>query len=183
MTDRVAKGKKLAYAPSMELELTQRLLSVGDTYEVRTPGASDVQMTVRGKVLTLAPKLVMVKGDSDDELGTLTGNALNTSFTIHLAGEAAASVTFPAVSLHSRLTLKTGGHEISAEASMFEKRFACKDEAGTTVLEVEALPLKAWEEGAPLGHGAKFAIRIPDGGLLSPELAVLVGVAIHERYF
>ncbi|MFI5297044.1 MAG: hypothetical protein ACHREM_03020 [Polyangiales bacterium] len=168
----------------MDLEITQKLLSVADVYEVRRAGSPELLMTVRGKVMTFSPNLTMIRGADGPELGALVGNALNSSFVLRVTGrDETSTLTFPTVSLKGRLTLQTGGREITGDGGVSDERFVCKAPGGAVVLEVAMLPVGAWGAGAPLGHAAKFSVRTPEPEALSPELATLVAVAIHQKYF
>ena len=150
-------------------ELTQKILAIGPTYQVRAVGSDAVLYTIRGKVLTLTPKLTLVQGDDGAEVAKLTANFTKTKFNVE--GAHSATLSFPLLALKQRMALSVGGQEYTAEGGFLAGAFRCADASGNTVFEI----LKE------LSLRDKFRVQI-HGDL--PEIVILLAaVAIDQRYF
>lgn len=151
------------------LELTQRLLSIGDTYEVRSAAGEPILATIRGKV-SVSPELRLAEGEDGKELGKLTGNAINSRFEI-TAGDARAELTVPAIEFHRSFSLKFDGEEYRAEGGWQDKKFECKKSSGALLFSLERLSSAT----------ARFEIKIGDD--MPRDLALLAAVAVHQAHF
>ncbi len=153
-------------------EVSQKILSIGATYQVRAAGDSDVLYTVKGKVIAVTPKLTMVQGDKGDEVAVVTGNFFKTTFTIKGAdGSTMGVLSFPLIMLKKSFTLSVGGQQYKASGGLLGRAFSCEDSSGTTVFEVKKeLALKD-----------KFAVNCSDA--LPREVAFLATVAIDQKFF
>lgn len=159
-----------------QYEVVQRLAAVATTYDVREPGKGDVILIARGAPMSLTPKFV-VTDPSEKELASLEGNFNKTSFHVYdLSRKELASVTFPSVALKKTLSLKIGDRSYTADAGVlaFEYDFKCADDKGEVAIEVKK------KEG--LTHVRdRFVVETAEG--IPVEVAVLITVAIHSRYF
>ena len=95
-------------------EVTQLLMAVGSVYQVRVLGSEDVQMTIKGSLMSPSPKFTMVKGADGKEIASLSGNFIKTKFQIRGADkEEMGSLSFPAVAFKKTLVLPAGGRGYS----------------------------------------------------------------------
>src|SRR5262245_41014036 len=115
-------------------EVTQKILAIGPTYEIRAVGSDAVLYTVRGKLLTFTPKLTLVEGEKGAEIAKLTANFTKTKFTVE--GATPATLTFPLIALKQRMTLQIGGQEYAADGGFLAGAFRCADQAGNVVFEI-----------------------------------------------
>jgi uncharacterized protein YxjI len=153
-------------------EVTQLLMAVGSTYEVRVTGTEDVVMTIKGTLMTSSPKFTMVKGTEGAELATLTGNFMKTKFQIRGSDkEEMGAMSFPAVAFKKTLVLTVGGRGYAADGGIMGGRFRCVDNDGALALEISK----------KMGIRDKFEVNIV--GKIPKEVGVLAAVAIHSRFF
>jgi uncharacterized protein YxjI len=150
-------------------EVTQKILAIGPTYEVRAVGSDAVLYTIRGKLLTFTPKLTLVEGDKGAEIAKLTANFTKTKFTVE--GPNPATLSFPLIALKQRMTLQVDGQEYSADGGFLAGAFRCADASGNAVFEI----LKE------LSLRDKFRVQIH--AALPPIVVLLAAVAIDQRYF
>ena len=150
-------------------ELTQKILSIGPSYEVREVGNDTVLYTIRGKVLTLTPKLNMVEGKEGAEVAKLTANFTKTKFQIE--GAHKATLSFPLLALKQKMALSVDGKEYTADGGFLAGAFRCVDESKNCVFEI----LKE------LSLRDKFRVQIHTD--LPPVVILLAAVAIDQRYF
>jgi len=158
-------------------EVVQRLAAVATTYDVRTPGAEPVLLVVRGAPMSLTPKFVITDSGEEKELASLEGNFNKTEFHVRDAEKKeVASVTFPSIALKKTLSLKVGEKTFTADAGVLalEYDFKCQDEKGNVAIEVKK------REG--LTH-VRDRFVVEHGPDMPREVAVLITVAIHSRYF
>ncbi len=155
-----------------DYEVSQKILAIGATYQVRAAGHQEVLYTVKGKVIAVTPKLTMVRGAKGDEVARVKGNFFKTAFTITgTDGSPMGVLNFPLVALKKTFTLEVGDQEFKAAGGLLGRAFSCEDRAGTTVFEVKKeLALKD-----------KFAVSCSDA--LPREVAFLAAVAIDQKYF
>ena len=87
-----------------------------------------------------------------------------------------ASITFPSIALKKTLALTVDGRTYTADAGVLalEYDFKCQDEKGAVAVEVKK------REGLTKVRD-RFSVESADD--VPPEVAVLVTVAIHSRYF
>ena len=77
-------------------ELTQKILAIGNTYEVRQETRDDVMVTIRGKILSMTPSLTMKEKDDGPATASMKGNFLRTKFECFGAdGKLIGTLTFP----------------------------------------------------------------------------------------
>ena len=159
-------------------ELTQKILAVGPTYEVRmaSSGAAaaegDPLLTIRGKLFSATPSLSIANGDDGPALGTMKGNFTRTKFEClgdddRLIG----SLQFPMIALRKTFTLRAGDKEYQADGGIFVGEFVCKDEGGAVVMKIS--------KQASLRD--KFRIEADES--IPQPLALLAAVAIDQRFF
>ena len=153
-------------------EITQKVLAIGPTYQVRAPASNDVLMTVRGKVLTATPKLMMVRGAEGSTVAQMNGNFFKTRFQIFGSDQKEiGSLEFPLIQLKKSFTLKVGAAEYKADGGLLGRGFKVTDAQGETVLEIQKqLALKD-----------KFSVLANDQ--IPPEVALLAAVAVDQKFF
>ena len=153
-------------------EVSQKILSIGATYQVRAAGSSEVLYTVKGKVIAVTPKLTMVEGEKGDEVAVVTGNFFKTTFTMKgTDGSPMGELSFPLIMFKKTFTLSAGGQQYKASGGLMGRAFSCEDSSGNTVFEVnKELALKD-----------KFAVNCSDA--LPREVAFLAAVAIDQKFF
>lgn len=152
-------------------EITQRLMSVASVYEVRVGSEEQPSLLVQGTFLASAPSLALLQGERT--IAKLQGNLLKTKFVISGPdGAELGVVNFPAVSVRKTMTLSYGGrgyHAVSGGVST--EIFQCADNDGTIAIELR--------KRASLRD--QFAVDAREE--IPCEVAVLVAVAIHSRYY
>ena len=117
-------------------EITQAVLSVGTVYHVRKPRTEATLFTIRGELMTTAPKFHLVEGESGKALADLTANFIKTRYDIRSDGKLMGALVFPAVAFKKTLTLTVGDSEYTADGGVFKGVFQCKNAEGTVVLEI-----------------------------------------------
>jgi uncharacterized protein YxjI len=153
-------------------EVTQVVMTVGSTYEVRPSGGADVAMTVKGSLMSPTPRFQLVSGLEGPELGTLTGNFIKTKFQVRGArGEELGNLLFPAVAFKKTLVLTVGGRGFTADGGLMGGVFRCVDNDGRVGIEITKTET----------FRDRFAVKVYDG--LPREVGVLASVAIHSRFF
>jgi uncharacterized protein YxjI len=153
-------------------QVTQKILSFGPTYQVRKPASSDVQATVKGKLLTATPKLSMVEGTEGSEIASMKANFLKTKFQIFGPDKKeVGSLAFPLIALKKSFVLTLGDKEYKAEGGILGGRFKCTDAEGHVILEIaKELALKD-----------KFDVSVSNE--IPAEVALLAAVAIDQKFF
>ncbi len=152
-----------------EYELTQALMTVGTTYEVRRPRTDGVVYTVKGELMSATPKFHLLEGDKT--LADLSANFIKTKYEIAKDGKPLATLAFPAVAFKKTLTLTVAGKAYEADGGVFKGVFQCKDDQGTTVLEI----------AKELSIRDTFVVK--STGALPIEVGLLSAVAIHSRFY
>jgi hypothetical protein len=154
-------------------ELTQKLLSVGPTYEVRPAdsGATDPVLTIRGKLFSATPSLSMQEGTDGPVVGAMKGNFTRTKFECREGDNLVGSLAFPLIALKKSFTLKSGEKEYTADGGYLAGEFVCKDEQGEVVMKITK----------QLALRDKF--RIEAAETIPAPLALLAAVAIDQRFF
>ena len=153
-------------------EVTQLLMAVGSVYQVRVLGSEDVQMTIKGSLMSPSPKFTMVKGADGKEIASLSGNFIKTKFQIRGADKGEmGSLSFPAVAFKKTLVLTAGGRGYTADGGLMGGVFRCIDNEGVVGLEI----------AKKMGIRDKFEISIKVN--LPKEVGILAAVAIHSRFF
>ncbi len=155
-----------------KFEVTQRLLTMGQVYEVRAGGGGDVVATIRGKVLAATPKLTMVEGSDGEEIAYLSGNFMKTKY--ECAGpdrRTLATLAFPMLALKRRFVLSVGDKQYKADGGFLGGDFRCTNDVGEAVLVI----------------AKKIALRdsfaVSTAGAFPRDVALLCAVAIDQRFF
>jgi uncharacterized protein YxjI len=145
-------------------EVSQVVMTVGSTYQVRSPGTEKVLMTVKGSLMSPTPKFQLV---------VLTGNFIKTK--LHLKGpekQELGSLSFPAIAFKKTLVLTVGTRGFTADGGLMGNVFRCVDNDGKVGIEIS----KKTET-----FRDRFTVAVHDG--ISKEVAILASVAIHSRFF
>ena len=164
------------HASMSSYELTQRLMSVATYYDVRELGGSDVVFHVKAELMSPTPKSALFDDETQAELSRLRGNFNKTHFTVEVSGKPVATVDFPVVAIKKTLTLTIGDKAYHADAGVLSTLydFGCVDDKGEVAMRVK----KA--EGLTKVRD-RFVVEPSD--VAPKEVALLVAVAIHTRYF
>lgn len=152
-------------------EVTQVLLTVGTVYHVRKPRTEETLFTIRGELMSTAPKFHLVEGDSGKARADLTANFIKTKYEIHGDGKLLGALVFPAVAFKKTLSLTVGDQAYVADGGVFKGVFRCKKEDGTVVLEI----------AKELSIRDTFLVKTTEA--LPLEVALLSAVAIHSRFY
>jgi len=161
-------------------ELTQKILSLGPTYEVRqvatSMGVADESappmVTIKGKLLSATPMLFINEGVEGPGIGMMKGNFARTKFECKTANdELVGSLQFPMLALKKTFTLQAGGKEYKADGGYLAGEFVCKDDAGNIVMKITK----------QLALRDKFRIEADES--LPTPLALLAAVAVDQRFF
>jgi uncharacterized protein YxjI len=162
-------------------ELTQKILSIGPTYEVRNVapqlGVADDNappvVTIKGKLLSATPMLSMNEGAGEGPaVGSMKGNFTRTKFECKTADDRlVGSIQFPMIALKKSFTLLTEGKEYKADGGYLAGEFVCKDDAGNVVMKITK----------QLSLRDKFRIEADDS--IPSQLALLAAVAVDQRFF
>jgi len=153
-------------------EITQKMLSIGPSYQVRSPLADDVLMTVKGKVLTATPKLTMVQGAEGNTVASMNGNFFKTRFQIFGSDkQELGSLEFPMIQLKKTFTIKVGEKQYRADGGLLGRGFKVTGPEGETVLEIQK----------ELALRDKFSVVAGDA--IPAEVALLAAIAIDQKYF
>ena len=153
-------------------EVTQVIMTVGSTYQVRVPSEEKVVMTVKGSLMSPTPKFSLVVGDDGVELAMLLGNFIKTKF--HMTGadkQELGSLSFPAIAFKKTLVLTVGGRGFTADGELMGGIFRCVDNDGQVAIEIET-------KG---NFRDRFQVTAHDG--IPKEVGILAAVAIHSRFF
>jgi uncharacterized protein YxjI len=152
-------------------EVTQVLLTVGTVYHVRKPRTEEALFTIRGELMSTAPKFHLVEGDAGKLRADLTANFIKTKYEIRGDGKLLGALVFPAVAFKKTLSLTVGDASYVADGGVFKGVFQCKKEDGTVVLEI----------AKELSIRDTFLVKTTDA--LPLEVALLSAVAIHSRFY
>jgi uncharacterized protein YxjI len=153
-------------------DVTQVVLTVGSTYQVRTPGNDKVTMTVKGSLMSPTPRFQLVVGEDGTELATLTGNFIKTKFQMRGADkEELGNLIFPAIAFKKTLVMTVGGRGFTADGGLMGGTFRCVDNDGKVGIEITKTET----------FRDRFNVTVHDG--LKKEVGILASVAIHSRFF
>ena len=152
-------------------EVTQVLLTVGTVYHVRKPRTEEALFTIRGELMSTAPKFHLVEGDAGKPRADLTANFIKTKYEIRTGDKVLGALVFPAVAFKKTLSLTVGDAAYTADGGVFKGVFQCKKEDGTVVLEISK----------ELSIRDTFLVKTTDA--LPLEVALLSAVAIHSRFY
>lgn len=153
-------------------EVVQKLLSLGPAYEIRRADDSALLATVRGKLLSLAPKLVMVDGTGEEKLAVLTANMIKTKFTMKDGhGKELATLSFPILALKKTFKLTIDGAEYKADGGWLGGEFACFTAGGAQAFVIKK----------------KLAVRdtfhVTPSDAIPRDVALLAAVAVDQKLF
>ncbi len=152
--------------------VTQKILSIGATYLVAPEGSKDPAYVVKGKILTLTPKLEMRRGEQGEAIKTLKGNFFATKFTIlGQGGSEEGLIQFPIFSFLAKFTMTLGNATYSAKGGFMARKFTCTDSSGAVKFTIS----KEW------AFRDKFAVSIDES--VPEEAAILAAVAIDQKFF
>jgi uncharacterized protein YxjI len=152
--------------------VTQKILSIGSTYLVSPEGSKENAYVVKGKVLTIAPKLEMRRGDQGEVMKTMKGNFIGTKFSIlGPGGSEEALIKFPFFSFIAKFTLAVGNASYTAKGGIMARKFSCVDDSGNVKFTIS----KEWS------FRDKFAVSIDPS--MPEEIAIMAAVAIDQRFF
>jgi hypothetical protein len=153
-------------------EVTQVIMTVGSTYQVRVPAEEKVAMTVKGSLMSPTPKFSLVIGADGAELATLTGNFIKTKFHMATADKKElGSLSFPAIAFKKTLVMTVGGRGFTADGGLMGGAFRCVDNDGKVGIEIQ-------NKG---GFRDRFQVTVHDE--IPKEVGILAAVAIHSRFF
>ncbi len=161
----------------MNYEVTQRLMALATTYDVREAGADAVVYEVHGAFTSPKPKFSLTDVKDKKEIASLAGNFNKTRFHVADAdGKELASVEFPSIAIKKKLVLLLGDKTYSADAGILSRMydFKCADAAGDVAVQIKK------------GEGPT---KVRDHFVVEPgpntpmEVAILLAIAIHSRYF
>ena len=161
-------------------ELTQKILALGPTYEVRSVAApmgvadenAPPMVTIKGKLLTATPMLFINEGAEGPAVGMMKGNFARTKFECKTVDDQLiGSLQFPLLALKKSFTLQAGGKEYAADGGYLAGEFVCKDDAGNVVMKITK----------QLALRDKFRIEADES--IPTPLALLAAVAVDQRFF
>jgi uncharacterized protein YxjI len=153
-------------------EVTQVIMTVGSTYQVRVPSEEKVTMTVKGSLMSATPKFSLVTGSDGPEVASLAGNFIKTKFQMFGSDKKdLGSLSFPAIAFKKTLVLTVGGRGFTADGGLMGGTFRCIDNDGKVGIEIE-------NKG---GFRDRFQVKVQDD--LPKEVGILAAVAIHSRFF
>ena len=158
-------------------ELTQKLLAIGPTYEVRpvadttTQATEEPMLTIRGKLFSATPSLSIAQGTEGPVLGAMKGNFTRTKFECTEGDRLVGSISFPMLALRKSFTLRANDKEYTADGGYLAGEFVCKDDAGDVVMKITK----------QLSLRDKFRIEAAEN--IPAPLALLAAVAVDQRFF
>jgi uncharacterized protein YxjI len=152
--------------------ITQKILAIGATYEVKPTGSDSLLNLIKGKVLTFTPKLEMRNGEKGEVTHLLEGNFWQTKFKILDAKQTEIGVIqFPFIAFFKRFTLITGGKTFNVKGSITAWNFACTDESGKSILTISK----------EFAFRDKFAVTVDES--VQKEVAILAAIAVDQKFF
>ena len=157
-------------------ELTQRLMSLATYYDVREAGKEDVVFHVKAELMSPRPSCALWDEKTNEEIAHLKGNFNKTSFVIESKGKELAKVEFPTIAFKKKLSLTVGDKQYHADAGVLSTlyNFSCVDADGKVAMSVKK------KEGFTK---VRDRFTVEPSELAPKEIALLVAVAIHTRYF
>ncbi len=159
------------------IEITQRLMSMSAEYEVRKDKAETAELMVKGELLTTSPLLRLRDAKSKDLIAVLSGNVLKTRFQIRSPkDEEMALVNFSAVAFRKTFTMSVNGKGFHASAgvvNVVKDMYEVKDNDGKVALTIQKEP----------GVRDRFLLETKDEAAIPQDVAVLVAIAVHSRFY
>jgi uncharacterized protein YxjI len=152
--------------------IKQKILAIGDTYEVRQTDSDEVLYLIKGKVLTFSPRLEMKQGIDGEVSHVLKGNFWRTEFTVIDKTETEIGVIrFPFVAFFKKFTLVTGGKTYDAKGSITAWNFTCKDETDRLIFSI----------GKEFAFRDKFTVDVDES--IQKEVAILTAISVDQKFF
>jgi uncharacterized protein YxjI len=153
-------------------EIVHKVLSLVETFLVRSPGSDNVVMTIKGKVIALLPKVTMVQGTEGVEIAKMRGNYFKTKFTMTMPdGKVIGVLKFPLIAFKKSFSLSVGDVVFTAKGGVFGVNFSCVDANGKEAFTVRK----------EAGFRDRFAVDVNDG--IAKEVAIFAAIAIDQKYF
>jgi uncharacterized protein YxjI len=159
-------------------ELTQKVLSFGPAYEARRTDRAEPPIAIKGKILTVSPRLSMLGGESGGEVASLAGNFSKTKFDCFDAQKnCIATLRFPLFAIKKGFTIdvsaSAGGaaRQYKADGGFLGGAFECKNAAGEVVMRI----------AKQLSIREKFEVTTT--GELPRDVALMAAVAIDQKFF
>jgi uncharacterized protein YxjI len=154
--------------------LTQKILALTATYEVRETKDGPVLFTVRGRFFTFTPFLEMQKGREKDAAKThiLKGNFWKTKFVISdMQGAPVADIQFPFFAFRKSFVLTVGGAHYKAQGTVFAWNFTAKNDAGQDAFTIQK----------EFAFRDKFTVNVDEN--LPVEPILLACISVDQRFF
>lgn len=153
-----------------QFKVVQKILAIGATYEIFEGGETSPKMVVKGKIITIKPKLEVVQDGS--VVATMTGNILGTRYDIvDASGVAQGSIKYPFFAFLKSFKLIVGEKEYVAKGGLIGRKFSCEDTDGTIMVGV----------AKELSFKDKFEVSVNES--LPEIVGVLAAVSIDQRFF
>ena len=152
--------------------VTQKIISIGATYQIRSGESKDVLMTVKGKILTFTPKLEMKKGTEGEIINRLKGNFTKTKFSMEdMNANEIANIQFPYIAFKKRFSLTIGDKTYNAQGSFTAWHFNCTDDTGKEVFSISK----------DFSFRDKFTVNIDES--MPKEIILLTAIAVDQKFF
>jgi uncharacterized protein YxjI len=152
--------------------VTQKILSLGATYLVTAEGGTAPVYVIKGKILTLSPKLDMKRSEQGEVIKRLKGNLLGNKFSVlDASGSQDALIHYPLFSFFAKFTLTVGADTFKAKGGIMARKFSCVDASGNVKFSIS----KEW------AFRDKFSVSVDES--FPEETAVLAAVSIDQRFF
>jgi uncharacterized protein YxjI len=152
--------------------ITQKILAVGATYEVKARGSDEVINLIKGRILTITPKLEMKTGEKGAITHVLKGNFWRTRFVISTSEQTEIGVIqFPFVAFFKRFSLITGGRTYQAKGSITAWHFNCADESGKAIFSISK----------EFAFRDKFTVDVDES--MPKEVGILAAIAVDQKFF
>ena len=153
-------------------EVSQVVMTIGSTYQVRSGPSDDVIMTIKGSLMSSTPKFSLMQGADGPELASLVGNFIKTKYQILDAEKKPlGNLLFPAIAFKKTLVLTVNGRGYTADGGLMGGTFRCVDNEDQVALEISNKS----------SFVDRFEISIK--GAIPKEVGLLAAVAIHSRFF
>ncbi|MBN1412406.1 MAG: hypothetical protein JW969_16280 [Spirochaetales bacterium] len=155
------------------LTVTQKLLAIGATYLVKKQGEQEVLNTIKGKILTLSPKLEMKRGADEGELThILKGNFLKTLFTIEdNLGTVIATIKFPLIAVFKKFSLMIGEKAYNAQGSLTAWNFVARDKGDRELFAITK----------DFSLRDQFSVAVDES--IPKEIIILTAIAVDQKFF
>jgi uncharacterized protein YxjI len=152
--------------------ITQKILALTATYEVRESKDGPVLFTVRGRFFTFTPFLEMQKGKDGEKTHILKGNIWKTKFIVSsMQGSPVGDIQFPFFAIRKSFVMNVGGAQYKAQGTLFAWNFTAKDDAGKDIFSIQK----------EFAFRDKFTVSLDEK--LPTEPVLLSAIAIDQRFF